>query len=188
MVTIINEATEIYTINNFLTIDECNKLIEKSEQVGFQEAEINIDGAQTMMKMVRNNERIMYQDDDYASFLWKKLQPHVKSEVGNSVAIGLNEMFRFYKYNPGQRFKMHRDGSYKRSESEYSYYTFLIYLNDSYEGGETKFASGEIIMPKTGTALIFEHSQRHEGAALISGIKYVLRSDIMYKLKDDINL
>jgi len=79
---------------------------------------------------------------------------------------------------------MHRDGSYKRSESEFSYYTFLIYLNEIYEGGETKFASGEIITPKTGTVLIFEHSQRHEGTALISGIKYVLRSDIMYKLKD----
>ncbi|QGK76484.1 2OG-Fe(II) oxygenase [Flavobacterium sp. SLB02] len=186
MVAIINEATEIYTINNFLTIDECNKLIEKSEQVGFQEAEINIDGAQKMIKMVRNNERIMYQDEEYASFLWQKLQPYIKSEVGNSFATGLNEMFRFYKYNPGQRFKMHRDGSYKRSESEFSYYTFLIYLNDRYEGGETKFASGEIITPKTGTALIFEHSQRHEGSALISGIKYVLRSDVMYKLKNNI--
>ncbi|UTN05028.1 2OG-Fe(II) oxygenase [Flavobacterium bizetiae] len=186
MLNIINDTLEIYTIDNFLTVDECNELIEKSEQIGFEEAGVNIDGAQKMMKMVRNNERIMYQDDDYASFFWQKLQPHVKSEVGNSFAIGLNEMFRFYKYNPGQRFKMHRDGSYKRSESEYSYYTFLIYLNDSYEGGETKFASGEIIMPKTGTALIFEHSQRHEGAALISGIKYVLRSDIIYKLKGEI--
>lgn len=186
MLTIINEATEIYKIDNFLTVDECNKLIEKSEQIGFQEAGVNIDGAQKMIKMVRNNERIMYEDHEYASLLWQKLQPYVKSVIGNSIATGLNEMFRFYKYNLGQRFKMHRDGSYKRGESEFSYYTFLIYLNDIYEGGETKFASGEIIMPKTGTALIFEHSQRHEGVALISGIKYVLRSDIMYKLKDGI--
>lgn len=186
MQNIINETMEIYTIENFLTVDECHELIHKSEQIGFEEAGVNIDGAQKMIKMVRNNERIMYQDEEYASFLWQKLQPYIKSEVGNSTAIGLNEMFRFYKYNPGQRFKMHRDGSYKRSESEFSYYTFLIYLNEEYEGGETKFASGEIITPKTGTALVFEHSQRHEGAALISGIKYVLRSDIMYKLKENI--
>ncbi|SHL78566.1 prolyl hydroxylase family protein [Flavobacterium chilense] len=186
MQNIINETMEIYTIENFLTVDECHELIQKSEQIGFEEAGVNIDGAQKMIKMVRNNERILYQNEEYASFLWQKLQPYIKSEVGNSTAIGLNEMFRFYKYNPGQRFKMHRDGSYKRSESEFSYYTFLIYLNEEYEGGETKFASGEIITPKTGTALVFEHSQRHEGAALISGIKYVLRSDIMYKLKENI--
>ncbi|MBE8727382.1 prolyl hydroxylase family protein [Flavobacterium hungaricum] len=186
MPTIINEELEIYTIDNFLTVEECNKLIEKSEQIGFQEAAVSIDGAQKMMKMVRDNERILYEDEEYASLLWKKLKSYVKSEVENSTAVGLNEMFRFYKYQPGQRFKMHRDGSYKRNESEFSYYTFLIYLNDKYEGGETKFASGEVISPKTGTALIFEHSQRHEGAALISGIKYVLRSDIMYKRKSDI--
>ncbi|MFB9077776.1 2OG-Fe(II) oxygenase [Flavobacterium procerum] len=186
MLTIINKTTEIYTIDNFLSVEECNELIDKSEQIGFEEAGVNVDGAQKMMKMVRNNERIMYQDDEYAYLLWQKLEPYVKPEVGNSRAIGLNEMFRFYKYNPSQRFKMHLDGSYKRNESEFSYYTFMIYLNDGYEGGETKFASGEIIQPKTGTALIFEHKQRHEGASLISGIKYVLRSDIMYKLKESI--
>jgi hypothetical protein len=186
MIDIINEEMEIYTIDNFLTVDECNKLIEKSEQIGFEEAEVNVDGAQKMMKMVRNNERILFEDPEYASQLWQKLQSYVKPEIENSKAVGLNEMFRFYKYNPSQRFKMHRDGSFKRNESEFSYYTFMIYLNDTYEGGETKFASGEIITPKTGTALVFEHSQRHEGAALISGIKYVLRSDIMYKLKSDI--
>ena len=186
MLNVINETSEIYTIDNFLTVDECNELIERSEQIGFEEAEVNVDGTQKMMKMVRNNERIMYQDDQYAFLLWQKLELYVKSEVKNSTAIGLNEMFRFYKYNPTQRFKMHIDGSYKRNESEFSYYTFMIYLNDGYEGGETKFASGEIIIPKTGTALIFEHRQRHEGTSLISGIKYVLRSDIMYKLKDSI--
>lgn len=186
MIDIINEEMEIYTIDNFLTVDECNQLIEKSEQIGFEEAEVNVDGAQKMMKTVRNNERILFEDPEYAAALWQKLESYVKPELENSTAIGLNEMFRFYKYNPSQRFKMHRDGSFKRNESEFSYYTFMIYLNDKYEGGETKFASGEIITPKTGTALIFEHSQRHEGAALISGIKYVLRSDIMYKLKSDI--
>lgn len=187
MLNIINEGLEIYTIDNLLSLEECNELVKKSELIGYEEAEVNVDGAQKMMKMVRNNERIMYEDHEYASLIWQKLKSYVKPVVNESIAIGLNEMFRFYKYNPSQRFKMHRDGSYKRNESEFSYYTFLIYLNEGYEGGETKFASGEIIAPKTGTALIFEHSQRHEGAALISGIKYVLRSDIMYKLKDGNN-
>jgi hypothetical protein len=48
-------------------------------------------------------------------------------------------MFRVYKYLPGQQFKMHRDGSYERNENEKSFYTFLIYLNDDFEGGETEF-------------------------------------------------
>lgn len=184
MLTVINETAQIYVIDHFLIPEECSALIDKSEHIGYEEAKVNVDGGQKMMKIVRNNERIMYEDQAYATELWSKLQPFVKTVVGNSSATGLNEMFRFYKYTPGQRFKMHRDGSFIRNESEFSIYTFMIYLNSGYEGGETKFASGEIITPKTGTALIFEHSQRHEGAALVNGTKYVLRSDIMYKHND----
>ena len=112
------------------------------------------------------------------------MKPYIRPIIGNSYAIGLNEMLRFYKYSPGQRFKMHRDGSYIRNETEFSYYTFMVYLNDDYEGGQTKFDSGEFVNPKKGTALIFEHSLRHEGARLTQGSKYVLRSDIMYKKRN----
>lgn len=177
----IKDTSEIYTINNFLSEKECDALIEKSEAIGFEEAKVNMDGGQKMMKMIRDNERVMYTDLIFAFQLWKKLKPYIRPIIGNSYAIGLNEMLRFYKYSPGQRFKMHRDGSYIRNETEFSYYTFMVYLNDDYEGGQTKFESGEYVSPKKGTALIFEHSLRHEGARLTSGCKYVLRSDIMYK-------
>jgi prolyl 4-hydroxylase len=179
----IKEHSEIYTIDHFLDNEECDALIAKSEGIGFEEAKVNIDGGQKMMKMIRDNQRVMYTDPVYAFQLWKKLKPYIRPIIGNSLAIGLNEMLRFYKYSPGQRFKMHRDGSYIRSETEFSYYTFMIYLNDDYEGGQTKFESGEFVNPKKGTALIFEHSLKHEGARLASGCKYVLRSDIMYKYR-----
>lgn len=177
----IKETSEIYTIDHFLTDEECDAWITKSEQIGFEEAKVNMDGGQKMMKMIRNNERILYTDLIYAFQLWKRLKPYIRPVIGNSYALGLNEMFRFYKYSPGQRFKMHRDGSFIRNETEFSYYTFMIYLNDDFEGGATKFESGEYVLPEKGTALIFEHSLRHEGARLDSGLKYVLRTDIMYK-------
>ncbi len=177
----IKETSEIYTIDNFLSEAECDELIAKSEAMGYEEAKVNMDGGQRMMKMIRDNERVMYTDLVFAFQLWKRLKSYIRPVIGNSYAIGLNEMLRFYKYSPGQRFKMHRDGSYIRNETEFSYYTFMVYLNDDYEGGQTKFESGEFVSPKKGTALIFEHSLRHEGARLSEGLKYVLRSDIMYK-------
>lgn len=182
---LINETSEIYTIDHFLTDEECDEWINRAEQIGFEEAKINIDGAQKMMKMVRDNERILYTDKLYALQLWKRLKPYVRPVIGNSFACGLNELFRFYKYNRGQRFKMHVDGTYQRSETECSYYTFMVYLNDDYEGGKTKFDSGEFVTPQKGRALIFRHSLRHEGARLTDGIKYVLRSDIMYQMRSN---
>lgn len=179
----IKVSSEIFTIDHFLSNEECDALIVKSEGIGFEEAQVNIDGGQKMMKMIRDNERVMFTDLVYAYQLWKRLKPYIRPVIGNSFATGLNEMLRFYKYSPGQRFKMHRDGSYVRNETEFSYYTFMVYLNDDYEGGQTKFESGEFVNPKKGTALIFEHSLRHEGARLTNGCKYVLRSDIMYKYR-----
>jgi prolyl 4-hydroxylase len=66
----------------------------------------------------------------------------------------------------------------------------LIYLNDDYEGGHTNFLDGNnkqgptkiafSVQPVTGTAIIFEHHLLHEGEILKKGVKYILRTDIMY--------
>lgn len=172
----------IFTLKHFLSLEECEDLIIKSEAMGYEEATVDVgNGVQRMIKGVRNNERVLYKDDAYATFIWERLQDFAPEGTDNRSAVGVNELFRFYKYSPGQRFKMHKDGSFERNRFEASQYTFMIYLNEAYTGGETIFSSGEIIHPETGTALIFHHPLRHEGALLTAGVKYVLRTDIMYK-------
>jgi len=49
----IKDTSEIYTIDNFLSEEECDALISKSEAIGFEEAKVNMDGGQKMMKMIR---------------------------------------------------------------------------------------------------------------------------------------
>jgi len=178
----ITYTPEIFTIKNFLSTAECARLIEKSEAMGYEEATVDVGGGvQRMIKGVRNNERVLYKDVAYATFIWERLKNFAPEGKDNRTACGVNELFRFYKYSPGQRFKMHKDGSFERNRFEASQYTFMIYLNEAYTGGETIFASGEIIRPESGTALIFHHPLRHEGSLLTAGVKYVLRTDIMYK-------
>lgn len=109
----------------------------------------------------------------------------VPSPLFEREAIGLNERLRYYRYQAGQTFKPHQDGSFKRENGEKSQITFMIYLNGEFEGGATNFdlryPYGEIeVKPKTGMALLFLHSFRHEGAVVTHGSKYVLRSDVMY--------
>ncbi len=60
--------------------------------------------------------------------------------------------------------------------------TFMIYLNEDMKGGETKFIECDI-KPETGKALIFIHELLHEGAPVLEGVKYVLRTDVMYRRK-----
>jgi prolyl 4-hydroxylase len=176
---------EIFVIEDFLTKTECDALILKSEQIGYEEAKVQTgNNEQSMVKGVRNNDRILYEDTDLAIELYEKAKPFLTEDFASHKMIGLNEMFRFYKYSPGQRFKMHRDGSYKRNDTEKSFFTFLLYLNDDFEGGETEFQDLFMIKPKTGNLLVFYHPYKHEGKLLVSGYKYALRSDVMYRLKE----
>ena len=124
----------------------------------------------------------MYKDFELAQRLWEDVKPYAPHEIGESVAVGLNEQFRFYRYQPGQQFKKHRDQSYIRNSNEASYFTFMIYLNDEFKGGATTF-NDVVVEPQKGSALIFCHYLEHEGTEVLEGTKYVLRTDIMFRLK-----
>ena len=170
----------IWTIDNFLTPKECDELILISEQKGYDEATVSLTSGAKMMKGIRNNYRLIHTDEKLAYKYWEKLSGFYPKEIDDNKAVGLNEQFRFYKYEPEQRFKRHIDGRFKRNEIEESRITFMIYLNDDFTGGETKF-NDITINPKIGTALCFIHEQKHEGVSIKEGEKYVLRSDIMYR-------
>lgn len=169
----------IFCIENVFTKDECKRLIFLSEEKGFEQAKINTVFGEKNFKTVRNNDRILFDDYELASSLFEKLKSYFPVEIDSWHPSGFNEKFRFYRYKGQQYFKWHVDGSFKRDYFEVSKLTILIYLNESYSGGETEFEEVKI-SPKTGMALLFPHKLRHQGTPLIDGTKYILRSDIMY--------
>lgn len=171
---------DIAVISNFLSEAECLQYITESEAEGYSEAMITTSRGQVMRKDIRNNTRLLRNDPELAALLFEKAKPFLPLQVGNYQLLGFNELFRFYRYHPGEQFKKHRDGSYLRNAREVSYYTFMIYLNAGFEGGSTLFDELEVT-PETGKALIFRHTQLHEGTTVNSGIKYVLRTDVMYR-------
>ena len=180
----LNHLSEnIFTLDEFWTRTQCESFIAKSESIGYEAATVETEKGQVRLEDVRNNNRVIYKDVELAENLWTQLQPFAPKQIGNSIAVGLNELFRFYKYQVGQQFKKHRDQSFIRNAVEASYYTFMIYLNDNYEGGETSF-SELMIMPSQGMALLFQHDLEHAGNPVIKGVKYVLRTDVMYRLKE----
>lgn len=173
---------ELFLIRDFLDEATCLNLISKAESIGFKEAEVDFgNGQQRKFTGIRNNERILYEDPELAEVLWQKAAGYIPEQLEEGRAIGFNEMFRFYKYSEGQRFKQHRDGSFKRNDKEYSCFTFLVYLNEGCEGGATIFEDGTVIEPVRGQALVFRHPLKHQGSLVTSGYKYVLRTDVMYR-------
>lgn len=173
-------APGIFTIRGVLTADECQQVIAFAEERGFDPATINDEfGVQRPDEETRNNDRVIVDDFELARRLWSRVEKFMPPMLDGRPVRGLNERFRYYRYNPGQRFTWHFDGSFRRPNGEESRLTFMIYLNEGYEGGETQFESVSTA-GKLGMALVFEHELLHQGAEVTGGVKYVLRSDVMY--------
>lgn len=176
-------AEGIWTVENFLSAEECAEWIEFAENLGFDDAPINVGfGAEKIVNNVRNNERAMIDDSNRAFSLWQRAKKHLPEMIFHRVAIGLNERLRFYRYETSQKFSWHSDGSFSRDNGEKSLLTFMVYLNEEFQGGETVFIGNTKteIVPKTGLMLAFKHELIHEGSVVRNGKKYVLRSDVMF--------
>jgi len=117
----------------------------------------------------------------------------------------LNERLRYLKYGPGQYFRResppgpvtwltlaaHCDGSYLTNDGrERSLLTFHAYLGENSEenvGGATRFfGNNDAVLadvePVQGRVLIFQHQWLvHSGEEMERGIKYTMRTDIMYE-------
>lgn len=173
----------LWTVPNFLAPDECRSLISRIEAAHPTLAPLSTARGPEFHPNVRNNSRVVFDDRLFAAALFARIAPHLPRRLLRMQLCGVNERFRCYRYQPGQRFALHSDGTFARSARERSLLTFLVYLNDGFCGGETAFPEqGQVIVPATGTALLFQHPLLHEGRRVESGVKYALRSDIMYRL------
>ncbi|PHS06077.1 MAG: hypothetical protein COA78_14680 [Blastopirellula sp.] len=182
-----------FTVEEFLTPEECQKYIQISEDIGYEEAMISSPQGQVLRKDIRNNQRVMFKNEEIANWIWERASEVVPQEFEEREAIGVNELLRFYRYDPGQQFNWHQDFSYERENGEQSFYTLLIYLNGEFEGGATSFEDSYSdesfaefsVEPKAGMALFFEHPLHHKGEPVIRGRKYILRTDVMYAAEED---
>lgn len=192
---------------NVLTPSECKGIIAAGESVGFlPDTPIRQDGDTSVL--AHNFYWII--DNAFHDRLWARISPFIPATVGGRVARGINRRFRVYRYVPGAEYRCHIDGAWPpsgiRPDDTYIYddspadkkqsslFTFLLYLNDEFEGGETAFfipghKEGTLnaykVRPVMGAAALFPHGEAkgallHEGTSVTKGAKYIIRSDIEY--------
>ncbi len=191
MVEIYWRADNIATIAGFLSAAECDDYIALGEATGFEDAPITSSRGMVMMKDVRNNDRVMIDDPARALALYQRLADNLAPRFQEKWSpVAFNERLRLYRYDVGQQFDWHRDGYFERPNGERSHFTFMIYLNDDFEGGATSFSDDGFgfgtrgmlrITPARGMALLFHHPIPHRGDPVTAGRKYVLRTDVMYR-------
>lgn len=156
----VHHSERVFSVPGLLSSAECAELTALAEGAGFDAATVRTSQGQLAMPRVRNNQRSMVDNPPWVARLWQRLQQVELPVVQGEQATGLPRSLRFYKYEPGQRFKMHKDGPW-REDGRVSQLTLLVYLNDGFTGGCTDFRDF-VVQPEAGRALLFLHDTWHE--------------------------
>lgn len=124
--------------------------------------------------------------------------------AGEWVIDSVPDRLLLAKYNPGGHFSPHTDGNCVHDFNHRTLYSIIIYLSEC-EGGETAFYEYDAlkkmiqidniwripteyelhkVTPEGGKCLVFRQTLVHEGCPIIDGVKYIIRSDVMYRRKE----
>ena len=138
-----------FQLFNVLTVDECERLIRLSTELGYHQ-----DAAIALPREIRHNENVVWLADELTiELLWSRIEGAINQDVlayGGKRAVGINPRWRFYRYQRGDFFKLHKDGSCSSSRlvgaemqqdlsGGMSQMSLLLLLNDDFEGGATRF-------------------------------------------------
>lgn len=172
-------------IPNLFSEEECHAAIARFEAIGFTPAKLHRANSDLVEPEFRNNYSATTNDAMYAGELYARIKHHLPSAILGHRPAHMHDYLRCYRYDVGQYFAPHRDGSIFTPPGQ-TMVTCLIYLNQDYAGGETIFVGDGgrrpdvRVEPKLGAVLLFQHPLLHQGAAVVSGRKYVLGAKIAY--------
>lgn len=177
----------VWTVDGLLSADACLARLRALESAEWLHATVNSATGRVVKANLRNNMVAVLRDPEDAAQLFARIAPHAPAEMcfeesSKVTLFGLNTPLRVYRYDVGQSFGVHIDQSYRGPDETLSRLTFMVYLNDDFEGGETTFPPlDQVVEPRTGRMVLFQHAVEHAGEVVTRGTKYVLRSDVLYR-------
>ncbi|KAJ3381662.1 hypothetical protein HDU92_005209 [Lobulomyces angularis] len=193
-----------FILTNVFTKRECENLLIASDSIGYVDDfgySFSPDASEGAAGCV------WLMEDNLMNPIFERVKQLLPQELNDKALTGLNARFRFYRYSKNALYRPHVDGSWPGSGlvngeykfdkfgNQWSCLTFLIYLNQDFDGGETSFfwpSTGEGILnvkgvkPSQGCVLVFPHGDTsgaliHEGSQVTDGFKYVIRTDVLYE-------
>ncbi len=179
----------LWVLERAFSPEECAAIIHAAEARGFETAGFynDPDGNPVVIESIRKSQRVMLDMPELAATLFERVKQALPYKLNNGLTLcGLNERMRILKYLPGDEFKRHTDGNYMTPDAkQISQITLLLYLNEGYDGARTTYYNhgddiGVSIHPTLGSVVLMDQRLIHEVPPLRSGVKYALRTDVMY--------
>ena len=177
---------KIYEYHNIISDEQINEIIKISTPILGPSYVIGPEGKNTIMDNVRTSHQVFI-SDNYT------VVQDIYNKLSNIIGIDKDhfEQLQVVRYQPGQLYKEHWDACYEEEKCQEflkkggnRYATFLLYLNDDFEDGETYFPLRDTkIIPVKGKAALFFNldennidkleNSKHAGLPPKSGIKWM---------------
>jgi prolyl 4-hydroxylase len=173
----LSERPDLRLFRRLITPAECAYLIRIADPL-FQPSMVYNNEGQEVRDTIRTSEGagIYWLAEDAAIHA---LNRRVAKATGTRYEQG--EPLQVLRYSPGQEYRPHFD--YLQGSENPRPWTALIYLNDDYVGGATRFVkTGQEVRGSTGDVLVFGNSDgggareplaEHAGMPVTEGVKYL---------------
>ena len=186
-------------MNNLIYVKEslseelCNQIItffenEENKNIGRMLGGVDLNHKNTTDFTIPNNNNTNW--DEINTILQNELQKHLNNYITeikyiyhhNILKINENnflfeDCYNIQKYKKNEGFyNYHNDFHINVSNNSYRKITYIWYLNDVLEGGETELLSNILIKPKCGNLLLFPACWTfpHRGMMPLSNDKYII--------------
>ena len=165
----------IYQERNAVSPSVCRDYVQQGDRVGWSptniseldpsfsrsHAVINVD-AQTLFAAVRH------------------IAPPTLDEM-HIVSLA-EQRTQLMRYREGEYFGVHTDAPFVAQDGAITKLSLVLYLNDDYAGGETIFPDlGLEVRPEVGKILLFPPDLSHMSKPISRGMKYIIRSEVLYR-------
>jgi prolyl 4-hydroxylase len=178
------EELELYTLDDFLKPQECDRLVALINH-HLRPSTVTIEGTDRQFRTSQTCD---------LSLLRSPVAVDCDRKIARTLGITLpySEGIQAQRYDVGQQFKAHTD-YFQPGTGEYTKYadergnrtwTFMVYLNEGMQGGGTKFfAIDHTFMPKKGQAVIWNNlnpdgspnaGTLHSGEPVTAGHKIII--------------
>jgi prolyl 4-hydroxylase len=172
----LSHRPEVRVFRGLLSPQECAYLIARAAPRMAPSTVVDSKTGQTLKNPVRTS--------DAMGFPWIQESPFIHAinrrlAAASGLGVECGEPLQVLRYRPGQEYRPHHDGL--PGEDNQRVMTALVYLNEGYEGGETKFLHSSLAFKgDVGDALLFRNAtddgrpdpeSLHAGLPVTSGEK-----------------
>jgi prolyl 4-hydroxylase len=177
---------EIAFFNDFLSADECERLVQESAVKLLKSTVIDNDTGDRVEHVQRISDGTWFNrgENEFVAMIERRIAHLTNSEVKNGEGLQILHYKLAGRYDPHHDFfPKNIGGEVHMRAGGQRIATFIMYLNDVEAGGETIFPSLRLkFIPKRGSAIYFSYTNNsgqtddrslHGGAPVVRGEKWI---------------